>query len=123
MAIKPGLKFLFSNVECLSSTRALNALSTGQQAAPVEVPRMLWMYCAGIVCQDINSLNPRCSENRDSCAQGSGRTGGTWRACIGYLNSHRPRHALFENVATLRTKSPADSGKGDLDRFVARSGR
>ena len=63
------------------------------------------MWIAGFACTDISNLNVHQGQHATACADGKGKTGGTWHGNRQYSKSWQPMFEFYENVAALKKGS------------------
>jgi len=113
---KPGISCMFTNVTCLRHDTALNAFAPSGATAATPV-RPVFLFLAGFSCKDLSSLNPQSGGFKSACANGTGRTGSTYAACMDYIRKHRPSVCVLENVKKLASPDPS-TGMSNLDHIL-----
>ena len=110
---------LFGDVNHLTQDVAFDYMSEQDKPIPAAVD----MLFAGFPCKDFSSLNCQKKDRRSCLLTGEFSSGGGFRGLMEYMEKHRPRIVILENVASTDhtldeawQDASADVGMNDGER-------
>jgi len=78
------------------------------------------LYIAGFICKSRARNNPNRAQNKHCVQTGEGLTGESFKSVVGFVERHRPRAALLENVDQLAEGETPGSAEGSDAEWITK---